>query len=101
MLIYEIRKNTLHVRLTGELDHSACTRLRPELDQLLSDRGIRRLIFDVTALQFMDSSGIGLLLGRYKLLSRRGGSVAVRGANARMDRVLRMAGVYQVIERLA
>ena len=49
----------------------------------------------------MDSSGIGLIIGRYKLMKRRGGSVAVCGSNARIDRIFDMAGVYQLVERQA
>ena len=49
----------------------------------------------------MDSSGIGLIIGRYKVMSRRGGSVAVSGTDARIDQLFRMAGIYQLVERLA
>ena len=52
-------------------------------------------------LEFMDSSGIGLIIGRYKVMSRRGGSVAVSGTDARIDQLFRMAGIYQLVERLA
>ena len=49
----------------------------------------------------MDSSGIGLIIGRYKLLKRRGGSVAVMNADARVDRIFQMSGLYQIVERMA
>ena len=101
MLLYEKKKNALIVRLTGELDHSAASRMRGELDALIADSGARRLIFDLHDLKFMDSSGIGLIIGRYKRLSRRGGSVAVADPDQRIDRLFRMSGVYQVVERLA
>ena len=101
MLCYEKRKNELIVRLSGELDHSAATALRQELDALIADSGARRLVLDLRGLQFMDSSGIGLIIGRYKLMRRRGGSVAVFGSDARIDRLFEMAGLYQLVERLA
>ena len=101
MLCYEKKKNALIVRLSGELDHSAATAIRRELDALIAQTGVIRLILDLNGLEFMDSSGIGLIIGRYKLMHRRGGSVAVCGANARMDRIFRMAGLYQLVERLA
>ncbi|MBR1821536.1 MAG: anti-sigma factor antagonist [Clostridia bacterium] len=101
MLFYETKGNALIVRLTGELDHSAATRIRSELDELIADTGARRLIFDVSNLAFMDSSGIGLIIGRYKLMTRRGGSVAVVGSNERIDRIFEMAGLYQLVDRLA
>ena len=101
MLLYEKKKNALIVRLTGELDHSAASRMRGELDALIADSGARRLILDLHDLKFMDSSGIGLIIGRYKLMRRLGGSVAVCGSNARIDGIFEMAGLYQLVERLA
>ena len=101
MLCYENRKNTLTVRLAGELDHSAATSIRRELDALILQTGAKKLVFDLKALDFMDSSGIGLIIGRYKLMAQRGGSVAVRSPGARIDKIFRMAGLYQLVERLA
>ena len=77
MLNYDVRRNTLVVRLENELDHHAALRMRDELDNLLVDASIRRLVLDLKKLRFMDSSGIGFIIGRYKLMARRGGSVAV------------------------
>lgn len=65
------------------------------------DPDIRRLIFDMRGVEFMDSSGIGMLIGRYKRMKRRGGSVAVTGAEGRIDRIFTMAGLYQIIDKLA
>ena len=101
MLLYEKKKNTLTVKLRGELDHSVAAGVRAELDELILDLGVRRLVFDLNGLEFMDSSGIGLIIGRYKLMARRGGSVAVRGPGRRVDRIFQMSGLYQLVERLA
>ena len=101
MLDYERHRQTLTVRLTDELDHRAASRLRGELDELLRDGSIRRLELDLRGLNFMDSSGIGLIIGRYKLMERRGGSVAVKNADRRMDRIFEMAGLYELVERMA
>ena len=101
MLCYEKNRNTLTIRLIGELDHSMAAQIRAEVDELVSDSKVRRLIFDLSDLHFMDSSGIGLIIGRYKLMSRRGGSVAVSGPRTHIDRIFEMAGLYQLVERLA
>ena len=101
MLLYEKKKNTLTVKLRGELDHSVAAGVRAELDELILDPGVRRLVFDLNGLEFMDSSGIGLIIGRYKLMARRGGSVAVICPDGKIDRIFQMAGLYQIIERLA
>ena len=101
MLSYEKKKNTLVVRLAGELDHDAAARVRSEVDALIADSRVQRLVFDLEQLGFMDSSGIGLIIGRYKLMARRGGSVAVIGSGPRIDRIFEMAGLYQLVERMA
>ena len=101
MLLYEKKKNTLTVRLSGDLDHNAAASVRAELDELILDPKIRRLVFDLNELDFMDSSGIGLIIGRYKLMARRGGSVAVTCPGRRVDRIFEMSGLYQLVERLA
>jgi len=101
MLCYEKKKNALIIRLSGELDHRAATGIRRELDDLISQTGAKRLVFDLKDLEFMDSSGIGLIIGRYKLMRRRMGSVAVCGTNARIDQIFKMSGLYQLVERLA
>ena len=101
MLLYEKKNNTLTVKLRGELDHSVAAGVRAELDELILDPGVRRLVFDLNGLEFMDSSGIGLIIGRYKLMARRGGSVAVRSPGRRVDRIFQMSGLYQLVERLA
>lgn len=101
MFSYELRRGTLTVWLSGELDHHMADRVREEIDGLMEDARVRRLVFDVSQLDFMDSSGIGLIIGRYKRLSRRGGSVAVASPGKRIDKLFQMSGVYQVVERLA
>lgn len=101
MLDYERRRQTLTVRLEDELDHRAAQRLRGELDEMLMDKSIRRLVLDLKKLNFMDSSGIGFIIGRYKLMASRGGSVAVKNADRRMDRIFQMAGLYDLVERMA
>ena len=101
MLLYEKKKNTLTVRLTGELDHSVAAGIRAEVDELILDPRIRRLVFDLSELEFMDSSGIGLIIGLYKLMARRGGTVAVSCPGGRVDQIFEMSGLYQLVERLA
>lgn len=101
MLEYEKKNDVMLVRLSGELDHRCAMAIRQELDGLIADPGIRRLVFDLSRLDFMDSSGIGMMIGRYKVMHNRGGSVAVVPGNRRIDRVMEMSGLYQIIEKLA
>ena len=88
------------VRLAGELDHYCAQSVRRELDGLIADRSVRCLILDFSHLQFMDSSGIGVILGRYRLLRDRGGTVAVIHMNQHIARIFHMSGMDRVIKQL-
>lgn len=101
MLTHEKQRGTVTVRLSGDLDHHTAARIREELDQLIADPAVRRLVFDLSDLGFMDSSGIGMMIGRYKVMARRGGSVAVRSGGGQIDRLMELSGLYQIIEKLA
>ena len=101
MLFYEKNRGTLTVRLSGELDQRCAGEVRRQLDELLLDPRVKRLVLDLSELTFMDSSGIGLVIGRYKRLRQRGGTVAVVRADAQVNRIFEMAGLYQIIERMA
>lgn len=90
----------LVVRLNGELDHFCAQTVRRELDQLLQDQNIRTLILDFTTLTFMDSSGIGVILGRYRILRDRGGNVAVIHMNRHISRIFHMSGMDRIIKQL-
>lgn len=90
----------LLVGLDGELDHFCAQSVRRELDSLLQDPTIRQLILDFSGLTFMDSSGIGVILGRYRLLRERGGAVAVIHMNAHVSRIFHMSGMDRVIHQL-
>ncbi|MHB1316096.1 MAG: STAS domain-containing protein [Christensenellales bacterium] len=91
---------TLTVKLKGELDHHSADYVRVEVDRLIEDRTVTQLVFDLSGLSFMDSSGIGVLLGRYKKMQRRSGTVALKGAVRQIDKILSMAGLYSVIRKI-
>lgn len=88
------------VRLAGELDHCCCQQVRRELDALIAQPGVKTLILDFSALQFMDSSGIGVMLGRYRLMRDKGGAMAVIHMNPLVTRIFRMAGLDRVIRNM-
>ena len=90
----------LLVGLDGELDHFCAQSVRRELDSLLQDPTIRQLILDFSGLTFMDSSGIGVILGRYRVLRERGGSMGVIYMNDHVSRIFHMSGMDRVIHQL-
>jgi len=95
---HERHRDTVLVRLTGELDHCSAQSVRRELDRLIDDPGVKKLILDMESMSFMDSSGIGVILGRYRALSQRGGAVAVQHMNEQVKKVFLLSGMNQVIQ---
>jgi len=97
MLNHAKQRDKLTVALSGELDHCSAMNIRRELDELISDPAVRHLMLDMTDLKFMDSSGIGVILGRYRILAARGGSVWVRNMNQQINRIFHLSGMGQII----
>lgn len=93
------RKNDdqLIVYLSGEIDHCTADKLRGEIETLLEDAKIRRLVLNFENVGFMDSSGVGMIIGRYKTMRERGGSVAACGLKPMTEKLFRMAGLHRII----
>ena len=95
---YERKRDTVIARLTGELDHCSAPAVRRDLDQLIGDPTVRNLVLDLKGMTFMDSSGIGVILGRYRQMRARGGRVAVRSMNPHVEKIFFLSGMNQVID---
>ena len=80
---YEAREQMLVIHLPKELDHHNCRNLKRDTDLLLAENYINRIVFDFTHTSFMDSSGIGVLLNRYKQMAASRGTVSIAGGFSR------------------
>ena len=87
----------LIVRPEGELDHHYAAEIRDKLDAAIHLGGIRRVIFDFSRVKFMDSSGIGVIMGRYRLMEAVGGSVCVFAASKRIKDLIVMSGLSKLV----
>lgn len=88
--------------LRGELDECAAAELRRKLDEGLAVPGVQKnILFDMGGVSFMDSTGIGVLLGRYKLLKQRGKNMFICNVNTQMDRILRTTGIYTIMRKVS
>lgn len=96
---YELHQNCLVIYVTDDLDHHAVTQLREYSDRLIDAGNIKHIIFDFTEVGFMDSSGIGLIMGRYKKVMFLGGRAAVTNVGEVVNRIFSLSGLYQIIER--
>ena len=84
--------------LDGEIDHHAASLLRVSIDDAVLHKRPRLLILDFGAVTFMDSSGIGLVMGRYKLLRTVGGRLRVQNLSPAAYKVMRLAGLDKLGE---
>lgn len=96
--VYQIEGVRLTVRMPAELDHPSAECLKKEIDYYLENYHIQHIIFDFRNTDFMDSSGIGLLAGRYRLLNLRGGTVKAVHVNERIDKILHLSGMHKIME---
>lgn len=83
----------LYAYLAGKIDHDAAQNLRIQLDDALLTRTPRTLVLDLGGVGFMDSSGVGLILGRQRCARSLGGTLRIQHAPEQLRRVLQLAGI--------
>ena len=94
---FQIRQKVLTVRMPRELDHHSTQEIRLKADRLIAEKNINQVEFDFRNTEFMDSSGIGLVMGRYQNIRLLGGIVMATHVNDRIFKILQLAGVTNVI----
>ena len=86
------------VFLPHELDHHSSSLVRTEIDSALFEKNPKTLVFDLSGVEFMDSAGLGLILGRYARASVLGIPIIIRNASARQRRLLMMAQMNSIVK---
>ena len=92
----EVKDETLIIHLPEELDHHTAGEIRKETDGYFTGKKIRDVIFDYQHTNFMDSSGIGLIMGRYREVRYLKGDVYIVGVHEKISRILEISGLYRV-----
>lgn len=90
--------STLVAKLEGEIDQSCAAEIRERLDKDINLHGISNLIMDFDNVSFMDSSGIGMLIGRYKLIKARGGKMLIVRVKPHVKKVMDVAGLSKIMD---
>ena len=94
---YDDEKRELIVRLENELDHHEAERIKDLLDSYIQLYMPKKLIFDFKGVDFMDSSGIGIVIGRYKNIQRFSGKTVMRNVGEQLRKVLEISGITTLI----
>ena len=95
---YTVNGTALTYTMPKEVDHHVAKDLCQELDRLIESYGIIELVLDFSNTEFMDSSGIGVVIGRSKTMRFRGGNIVATGIGKRVDTILRSAGLYRLLQ---
>lgn len=93
---FEINKDVLVIHVNGELDHHNSTFIREQADDIIYHNNIHNIIFDFAGTAFMDSSGIGVIMGRYKLIKRIGGKIGIVNAGNSIKKILLYSGLNKI-----
>lgn len=94
----EVKGNRLVVSLPPELDHHYTEEIRTEVDRMVSRQPVDEVEFDFTQTVFMDSAGIGMLIGRYKVMKALSGSIRLSHMNGQIRRILSLSGIQRYIQ---
>ena len=86
------------ISLPREVDHKYAEQLRKEADLLIGAYRVRRLVFDFAGTEFMDSSGIGMLIGRCRHMGYSGGEVSAEHLNERIQKIFVVSGLHKMIK---
>ena len=98
-VFFKVLDDILIARVKGDVDHHNAAPVRNAIDTSMEAFGCKNLIMDLSGVDFMDSSGIGVVLGRYKKLARSGGRLCISGCTGHMEKVLNMAGVFTLVPK--
>ena len=94
----QIGEEIISAYLSGEIDHHTAQTVRRVIDGTAERRKPKLLVLDFTGVTFMDSSGIGVIIGRYKQIRARGGKTLIIRAKPQVDKLLELSGIKKIIE---
>ena len=96
MLKTDYQNNTLTAYIEGEIDHDSAVKIRTQVDGAAQSLRPRLLCLDFSNVSFMDSSGIGLVMGRYRLMQNFKGTLEIRNVSAQTKKIMELAGLGSI-----
>ena len=98
--IIRLEGKKLVVMLQKELDHHNATAIKDMIDEYILAGKAEEVVFDFTRTSFMDSSGIGIIMGRYKLLKAIGGNIYVTNMDKNVERIFSISGLFKIVSKI-
>ena len=96
-----VNDNVLNISFNGELDECSASYTRNYLDSVIKGNVYDYVVFDMSSLEFMDSTGIGVLLGRYKLLKSKQKESYICNPSPIVEKIINMSGIYQIMPKIS
>lgn len=96
-VVYEVQGETLKVKLPKEVDHCNSVEIRKEADKQIYSGKVKNVEFDFSNTNFMDSSGIGMIMGRHRLIKPLGGKIILSGITGNVERIVKVSGLYKLL----
>ena len=97
---HRIYNNTFYVMLCGELDEHTAVYVSKTLDDLFTKNVFKQIIIDLSELEFMDSTGIGVMIGRYKKMRDYNKPIFITNPSRNAERIFKMSGLYEIMPKI-
>jgi len=91
--------NALIVKFIGDVDNLVCESYKNRLESIINENKYKKVIMDFSCVTFIDSSGLGLILGRYNQLKKYNGTLYMSGVNKQTEKIFNIAGIWTIIDK--
>lgn len=97
----KIVNKTLYILMAGELDEYTVPKVREDLDRLMeTEHGFMQIVLDLSELTFMDSLGVGVLIGRYKKMRQLNKPIFITNPSRVAEKIFKMSGLYDIMPKI-
>ncbi len=96
----KVYMDTLYLQISGELDEHTAHYARSAMDSQLDAGEYKQVVVDLSGLEFMDSTGIGVLIGRYKKMKQKNTPIYISNPSAQADKIFKMTALYDVMPKI-
>ena len=94
---YDVNGDVMTVHICGEIDHHSAVLVRSDIDRQILAQRPKTLMLELSSVDFMDSSGLGLIMGRYALIKQFGGTLTVLDPSAAVLKIMKLAGMERIV----
>lgn len=98
----KLHNQTLYILLSGELDEHTASYVRKTMDTIFDvEKNYNQIIMDLSELTFMDSTGVGVLIGRYKKMNCKGKPIYIYNPSLHAEKIFKMSGLYEIMPKIS